>query len=166
MNFIKSLFSRKDSGRIAELEAQLELDRTMHRKVVEHNTRLHHENASMMRRLEQLSAPIVTKALTKVTFTCVMPEGHHRTSEFTLGLGRCGKTVERLELTKTNEQFVIKQIHTDHSHKTFSYKMDDIIGRVQECYETISVEPGTKYAEQMREQLAYERRMRMPRFAR
>lgn len=163
MNIIKSLFARNDSIRIADLEARLAATEKHRDDLARNNVVLVNERARMMERLEQLSAPLVTRALTKVTFTCVMPEGHHRTSEFTLGLGRCGKTVERLELKQTNEQFIIKQIHTDHSHKTFTYKMDDIIGRVQECYETVSVEPGTKYAEQMREQLAYERRLKMRR---
>ncbi|UTQ80062.1 hypothetical protein 14Stepyanka_00043 [Erwinia phage Stepyanka] len=149
----------KDS-RIAELERHLERVTAGREAALKDNNQLREDQSSMFRRLESLSAPLVTKALTKLSFTCIMPEGHMRTSEFTLGPGRCGKTVERLELKRTEGEFIIKQTHTDHSHKTFTYKLTDIVGRVQECYETVSIEPGTKYAEQMRDQLAFERRQK------
>lgn len=160
-NFLKAQQNLITNARIAELESQLMAATARAVKAESRNDTLTRCNERQSATIAELSGTIETKALTKLKFTCLMPHGAVRESEFTLGLGRCGKTVESLELKRTTEHFVITQWHDDGSKKVFTYNERDILGRVQECYEVIKVQPNTKYIERLREQEAHERRHRM-----
>lgn len=148
-------------ARIADLESRLKLAHGGIEKTEARNADLTEHNKRQLDLITQLSGTMEVKALTRLKFSCLMPHGAVRESEFTLGLGRCGKTVESLELKRTDEHFVITQWHSDGSKKVFTYNDRDIIGRVQECYEVITVQPNTKYIERLREQAAFERRHRL-----
>lgn len=52
-------------------------------------------------------------------------------TEFKLGPGRCGKEVTYLEAHFYPGLFRILQVCSDGSRKTFSYRMEDICGRVE-----------------------------------
>ncbi|WAK44902.1 hypothetical protein pEaSNUABM57_00020 [Erwinia phage pEa_SNUABM_57] len=164
MNIIKSFFSNS-ANRIAQLTADLTLLKAKYDKLCEMNQSQAQSHANHVERLEsaiaRLETPIVTKALTRLSFTARLPDNTMVLSEFTLGLGRCGKVVESLELTGTDKLFIIKQWHDDSSFKNFTYDIDDIQGRVQECYEAVSVQPGTHHIDRVRQALEFERRHRM-----
>lgn len=51
---------------------------------------------------------------------------------FKLGIGPCGKEVNRLELSYEDDLVFILQTHTDLSFKRFTYKLSDVVGRIEE----------------------------------
>lgn len=154
-NFIRR--NRTESlmaDRIAELEAQV-------KTLSASNGTLRGYNKNLVEDIERLSGVIPVKALTRIKFIAFMPDGTNKETDFVLGPGRCGKTVEQLELKRTSETFEITQWHTDGSKKVFTYRDGDIVGRVQECYEVVNVQPNTFYIERVRQRQAWERRNRM-----
>ena len=70
--------------------------------------------------------------LTAIKFHCRVPSfsGHQKT-EFKLGLGPCGLTVEKLLFSEDGEKLTITQICTNGERKTFDYYKTEIAGRIE-----------------------------------
>lgn len=160
-NFFRNIKVIELEARLVIAEAELKVVKQGLDRASAHNVSLVETNKRQHGMIEQLSGTIETKALTTIKFSCITPLGQLRESTFTLGPGRCGKTVESLDLIHTQESFKITQWHDDGSKKEFTYRIGDIVGRVQTCYEVVTVQPNTKYIERLREQAAWERRARM-----
>lgn len=52
--------------------------------------------------------------------------------EFNLGIGPCGKEVNHLALSLEDGLLFILQTHTDLTFKRFTYKLSDVVGRIEE----------------------------------
>lgn len=74
------------------------------------------------------------RALTSIKFTANVPHLGWTKTEFSLGEGPCGKTVESLEFTEQVDRYVITQRCTDGERKTFEYMKGDISGRIEKAY--------------------------------
>lgn len=72
------------------------------------------------------------ETLTSVKLHCRIPmySGHQKT-EFKLGLGPCGLTVDKLMFTEQDDKFTITQICTNGERKTFDYYKADVAGRIE-----------------------------------
>ena len=69
--------------------------------------------------------------VTRVLFYAVKPDGHIHKTDFVLGLGPCGKTVSKLKWSSRGPLlYVLKQTHTDGSHKEFIFKKHEVLGRI------------------------------------
>lgn len=70
--------------------------------------------------------------LTAIKFHARVPSysGHQKT-EFKLGLGPCGLTVDKLLFSEDGEKFTITQICTNGERKTFDYYKEDVAGRIE-----------------------------------
>lgn len=152
------MFNSKLKARIAQLEAELADSKQKHAETSERLRSARQVLTQVSEEFDEKSLPISHKKLTRLVFTAMTPDGLRR-SEWTLGLGPCGKTVAGLEFVRGDDTVVIKQFHTDGSHKLFTYKIHDIVGRVQECYELSETTPSTYWHERVREQLARARLM-------
>ncbi len=152
------MFNSKLKARIAQLEAKLADSKQQHAETSERLKSARQVLNQVSAEFDEKSLPISHKKLVRLVFTAKTPDGIKR-SEWTLGPGPCGKTVEGFEFTRDADTVVIKQFHTDGSHKTFTYRTADIIGRIQECYEVVDTKPGTYWHERVGEQLARARVM-------
>lgn len=74
------------------------------------------------------------RALTSIKFTANVPHLGWTKTEFSLGEGPCGKTVESLEFTEQVDRYVITQRCTDGERKTFEYMKGDVSGRIEKAY--------------------------------
>lgn len=74
------------------------------------------------------------RSLTSIKFTANVPHLGWTKTEFSLGLGPCGKTVESLEFTEQTDRYVITQRCTDGERKTFEYMREDVSGRIEKAY--------------------------------
>lgn len=74
------------------------------------------------------------RSLTSIKFTANVPHLGWTKTEFSLGLGPCGKTVESLESTEHDDRYVITQRCTDGERKTFEYMKVDVAGRIEKAY--------------------------------
>lgn len=61
-------------------------------------------------------------------------EPHYGVADFTLGIGSCGKTVERLDVVYHVHGVEIVQVCTCHERKTFVYPWHTVTGRVEVTY--------------------------------
>ena len=154
------MFNSKLKARIAQLEAELADSKQQHAETSERLKSARQVLNKVSAEFDEKSLPISHKKLVRLVFTAKTPDGIKR-SEWTLGYWPLwGKTVEGFEFTRDADTVVIKQFHTDGSHKTFTYRTADIIGRIQECYEVVYTEPGTYWHDRVKERLVWERRMR------
>ena len=74
------------------------------------------------------------RALTSIKFTANVPHLGWTKTEFSLGVGPCGKTVESLEFAEQVDRYVITQRCTDGERKTFEYMKGDVSGRIEKAY--------------------------------
>lgn len=83
------------------------------------------ELASKLRERRQLAA---------VKFTAHVPHLGWAKTEFKLGLGPCGLTVDSLQFEEKPDRFVLTQWCTNGERKEFTYMKVDISGRIERAY--------------------------------
>lgn len=93
---------------------------------------------------ESLRVPQVTLGIKSIMFNAVLPGGGIHRTEFKLGLGPCGKTVEWLSWERGDVLCKLTQYHTDGSLKEFTYKVDEIVGREIVEKEAMELRRGTR----------------------
>lgn len=69
--------------------------------------------------------------LQAIKFTANVPLSGWTKTEFKLGVGPCGLTVDRLKWVELDDRYVLTQYHSDGSRKEFEYLKDDIKGRIE-----------------------------------
>lgn len=69
--------------------------------------------------------------LKAIKFTANVPLCGWSKTEFKLGVGPCGLTVDRLKWVELDDRYVLTQYHSDGSRKEFEYLKDDIKGRIE-----------------------------------
>lgn len=85
-----------------------------------------------------------TFGLSRLTFDAVKPDGTIHHTDFKLGLGPCGKTVEWLTWEPVGDQMYLTQYHTDGSLKRFKFYRTDIVGREVEQMEALKLRKGSR----------------------
>lgn len=69
--------------------------------------------------------------LKAIKFTANGPLNGWTKTEFKLGVGPCGLTVDHLKWVELDDRYVLTQYHSDGSRKEFEYLKDDIKGRIE-----------------------------------
>jgi hypothetical protein len=83
------------------------------------------------------SAMLARTEISRITVPSQWYQGdtlRRETAEFKLGLGPCGKVVDRLTIEFGRDYVHIFQRTTDGAHARFSYRRADITGRVTTEY--------------------------------
>lgn len=135
------MFNRKLKARIAELSMKAAfLERAVAVRDKD-NERLKDKLTESERRYRALaeSEVVYGKRMVNLKFKALF-NGFYQDTEFKTGLGKCGKTVTHLEVTQDERLLTIYQYHTDGSHKEFVYRVSDIDGRIQKCFENVKLE--------------------------
>lgn len=105
----------------------------------EDNERLKAKLAESERKRLTPPAAVTVKRMVGIKFKALF-DGKYQTTEFKIGLGKCGKVVHYFEVTKRDDRtLTIHQYHTDGSSKDFDYRLSDIDGRIQYDYEMMEV---------------------------
>ncbi len=74
------------------------------------------------------------KSLIGIKFKAMVPQLGLTTTEFKHGVGPCGLTVDGLAWEELDDRYVLRQWHTDGSHKEFEYMKSDVVGRIEKHY--------------------------------
>ena len=133
------MFNRKLKARIEELSMKTaHLERAVAVRDKD-NERLKDKLAQSERMRLAKPEVVYGKRLVNLKFKALF-NGYYQDTEFKTGLGKCGKTVTHLEVTQDERLLTIYQYHTDGSHKEFVYRVSDIDGRIQKCFENVKLE--------------------------
>lgn len=118
------------------------------------NSEVFHVNCDMRRQAETIESlrqelrerheEATTFGLSRLTFDAVKPDGTIHHTDFKLGLGPCGKTVEWLTWEPVGDQMYLTQYHTDGSLKRFKFYRTDIVGREVEQMEALKLRKGSR----------------------
>lgn len=118
------------------------------------NSEVFHVNCDMWRQAETIESlrqelierheEATTFGLSRLTFDAVKPDGTIHHTDFKLGLGPCGKTVEWLTWEPVGDQMYLTQYHTDGSLKRFKFYRTDIVGREVEQMEALKLRKGSR----------------------
>lgn len=82
--------------------------------------------------LKELSDELgLRQKLKAIKFTANVPLCGWSKTEFKLGVGPCGLTVDHLKWVELDDHYVLTQYHSDGSRKEFEYLKDDIKGRIE-----------------------------------
>lgn len=129
----------KLKARIAELEKLVKKQDTNLEMANREHQRLRDKlNQSERKRLAPPVA-VTIKRMVGIKFKALF-DGKYQTTEFKIGLGKCGKVVHYFEVSKRDDRtLTIHQYHTDGSSKDFEYRLGDIDGRIQYDYELMQV---------------------------
>ena len=103
------------------------------------NERLKAKLAESKHKLLTPLSAVTVKRMVGIKFKALF-DGKYQPTEFTIGLGKCGKVVHYFEVTKRDDRtLTIHQYHVDGSQKDFEYRLSDIDGRIQYDYELVKV---------------------------
>ena len=136
------MFNRKLKAAIAQLEQKVKMQEYHLERANEEHHRLRTKLKRKDEEIEKLKAEpevIYGKRLVNLKFKALF-NGFYQDTEFKTGLGKCGKTVTHLAVTQDERLLTIFQYHTDGSHKEFVYRVSDIDGRIQKCFENVKLE--------------------------
>lgn len=79
---------------------------------------------------EEVQVHFVPHRLRGVSEVVNVREDKISQSEFVLGPGPCGKTVDKLDVVYQEHDIIIVQYHTDGTLKEFPYQRRDVLGRL------------------------------------
>ena len=65
-----------------------------------------------------------------IPFPKEVTKAYDKEAVFVLGLGPCGKTVDKLDVMYLEHDIVIVQYHSDGTLKEFPYQRKDVLGRL------------------------------------
>lgn len=85
-----------------------------------------------------------TFGISRLVFDALKPDGTTHHTDFKLGLGPCGKTVEWLTWEQHGDRMHLTQYHTDGSLKVFKFHREDIVGREVEQMEELKLRKGSR----------------------
>lgn len=85
-----------------------------------------------------------TFGISRLVFDARKPDGTTHHTDFKLGLGPCGKTVEWLTWEQHGDRMHLTQYHTDGSLKVFKFHREDIVGREVEQMEELKLRKGSR----------------------
>lgn len=85
-----------------------------------------------------------TFGISRLVFDARKPDGTIHHTDFKLGLGPCGKTVEWLTWEQHGDRMHLTQYHTDGSLKVFKFHREDIVGREVEQMEELKLRKGSR----------------------
>lgn len=90
------------------------------------------ENEELRENLKKLSDELgLRHKLKAIKFTANVPLNGWTKTEFKLGVGPCGLTVDRLKWVELDDRYILTQYHSDGSRKEFEYLKDDIKGHIE-----------------------------------
>lgn len=136
------MFNRKLKAAIAQLEQKVKMQEYHLERANEEHHRLRTKLKRKDEEIEKLKAEpevVYGKRLVNLKFKALF-NGFYQDTEFKTGPGKCGKTVTHLSVTQDERLLTIFQYHTDGSHKEFVYRVSDIDGRIQKCFENVKLE--------------------------
>lgn len=125
----------KSSAQRAENEAYVRI-----RQVHEQNATITTLKEALRDRTEEAT----TFGISRLTFDAIKPDGTIHHTDFKLGLGPCGKTVEWLQWEQLGDRMYLTQYHTDGSLKLFKFYRKDIVGREVEQREALKLRKGSR----------------------
>lgn len=99
--------------------------------------------------------------MTRVLFNAKLPGGSTHRTDFVHGKGPCGKTVCFLIWKADDIFYTLTQFHTDGTRKVFTFRKEDIVGRLVVERGPVDVLKGSKVDDYLR----IERKARFARFA-
>lgn len=141
MKHLHELSTELDEARHQATQAHDKARRAVHDKLtmesrledMERKTARIEEESEHNRKALQMYHRMTDKAnqMTSIKFTANIPLVGWTPTEFKLGLGPCGKSVDSLSMKELDDRYEITQVCTDRTTKTFTYLKTDVMGRIE-----------------------------------